>query len=104
MTKVIIRIDESCVVDAFSDTPDVQVVIVETDSNVNGGQAEVTTLDARPIVEYEPAPWFRNHYECCVSWTDEWSCTCNDRCPECRAETEPYESEELSLSAAEILK
>lgn len=41
----------------------------------------------------------RNHYECpcgCV-WTDDWNCECNDRCPECRTECKPIESEELEL-------
>lgn len=49
---------------------------------------------------------FVNHYRCegnhdCrtqhepLEWTDTWSCACNDRCPTCRTEMEPYESEEL---------
>jgi hypothetical protein len=41
---------------------------------------------------------FRNFYhcsECGEEWTDEWSCTCNDRCPKCNAETSPYSSEEI---------
>ena len=33
--------------------------------------------------------------ECGEEWTDEWSCTCNDRCPKCNAETPPYSSEEI---------
>jgi hypothetical protein len=44
--------------------------------------------------------WFRNSYrhdECGLGWTDEWSCACNDRCPECNAEIEPYASEDLSV-------
>ena len=44
--------------------------------------------------------WFRNSYwhdECGLRWTDEWSCACNDRCPECNAEIEPYASEDLSV-------
>ena len=44
--------------------------------------------------------WFRKSYwcdECSVGWTDEWSCACNDRCPECDAEIEPFESEDLSV-------
>lgn len=39
-----------------------------------------------------------NHYqceECDVEWSDKWSCACNDRCPVCNAETEPYDSEEI---------
>jgi hypothetical protein len=41
---------------------------------------------------------FLNHYKCPddgAEWTDEWSCTCNDRCPKCNKEIEPYESEEI---------
>jgi hypothetical protein len=44
--------------------------------------------------------WFRKSYrcdECEVGWNDEWSCGCNDRCPECDAEIEPFESEDLSV-------
>ena len=44
--------------------------------------------------------WYLNYYrhrECHTRWTDEWSCTCNDKCPECNAEIEPYNSEDLSI-------
>jgi len=41
---------------------------------------------------------YRNHF-CCpndgATWDDEWSCMCNDRCPECDAEIDPYMSENL---------
>jgi hypothetical protein len=43
--------------------------------------------------------WYLKYYECSecgTKWTDEWSCTCNDRCPECRAETESYDDENLT--------
>lgn len=43
--------------------------------------------------------WFVNHYHCerCdVEWEDEWDCTCNDRCPECNDEIEPYHSDDES--------
>jgi len=43
--------------------------------------------------------WYLKYYECSacgIKWTDEWSCTCNDRCPECRAEIEPYDDEDLT--------
>lgn len=46
----------------------------------------------------EPATsWYRNFYRCPCGeeWTDEWDCTCNDRCPKCNAEIEPYESIDL---------
>ncbi len=39
---------------------------------------------------------FRNYYRHCgKEWDDEWDSTCNDRCPECNAEIEPYESEDI---------
>lgn len=36
--------------------------------------------------------WYRH---CDTSWVMVWSCACDDRCPVCNAEIEPYESEEL---------
>ena len=34
---------------------------------------------------------FRNFYRHCgVEWDDVWDCTCNDRCPVCNCEIEPY--------------
>lgn len=44
--------------------------------------------------------WFRNEYECprCgTHWYDEWSCTCNDRCPTCDIECEPIHSVDLEV-------
>ena len=43
-------------------------------------------------------PMFTNYYYCdsCLHrWNDTWSCMCNDRCPECNREVEPYKSEEV---------
>ena len=45
------------------------------------------------------ADWFRNSYlcpDCGAELEDEWSCMCNDRCPECDVEIEPSSSEDLS--------
>ena len=45
-----------------------------------------------------PTTLFRNSYECSVCgtiWTDEWDCACDDRCPKCNTETEPYDSQEI---------
>jgi len=42
--------------------------------------------------------WFVNYYhcpECNCKWQDEWDCMCNDRCPKCNAEIEPYKSRHL---------
>lgn len=43
---------------------------------------------------------FLNHYDCyrCgTHWTDVWSCTCDDECPECGArDVSPSFSEDAS--------
>jgi hypothetical protein len=43
---------------------------------------------------------FINYYRCDhnhdeVEWEDTWSCACNDRCPVCNNEIEPYDSYEM---------
>ena len=44
--------------------------------------------------------WFLNFYRCdrCgQTWTDEWSCMCDDECPECGArDMSPFDSEDLT--------
>jgi len=45
---------------------------------------------------------FINHYacsECGAHWTDEWSCMCDDRCPDCNTSISPYFSKELGEKA-----
>lgn len=40
--------------------------------------------------------WYINHYhcdECDVSWDDEWSCCCDDECPECGHAISPEASD-----------
>jgi hypothetical protein len=46
-------------------------------------------------------PWFLNFYkcECGAKWEDDWSCTCNDECPGCGAEVEPYKSEDVEVNS-----
>lgn len=45
--------------------------------------------------------WYANHYECykCSEhWADEWSCMCDDECPNCGARhATPVESEDLTF-------
>ncbi len=41
---------------------------------------------------------YLNHYRCIdcdIVWEDEWNCMCNDRCPKCDAEIEPFKSDEI---------
>jgi len=33
--------------------------------------------------------------ECSHEWEDTWDCLCNDRCPECNTEIEPFDWEEV---------
>lgn len=60
-------------------------------------------FDSEPCCQ----PVFLNTYHCdaCdVSWTDEWSCGCDDECPQCGADISPEESEELGpLCACDYL-
>lgn len=45
----------------------------------------------------EKEPLFLNSYDCPCGrvWTDTWSCSCNDKCPNCNCECEPSKSREL---------
>jgi hypothetical protein len=53
------------------------------------------------VVPDEDEAKFRNHYRHCgQEWTDDWSCQCNDRCPVCRKEIEPYQSDDLTEVAS----
>ncbi|QPK64031.1 hypothetical protein IVG45_03365 [Methylomonas sp. LL1] len=47
---------------------------------------------------------YLNQYRCpyCqTEWEDVWDCACNDRCPDCNKEIEPYESALIESEAAE---
>ena len=49
--------------------------------------------------------WFLNYYlceRCETTWTDEWSCMCDDDCPHCGARhMSPHESDDLTEVIAE---
>ncbi len=43
--------------------------------------------------------WFEMEYvcpRCSCEWADEWTCPCNDRCPDCNLESGPVSYEDLS--------
>lgn len=44
--------------------------------------------------------WYRNHYhcgDCSTDWEDEWSCCCDDECPNCGSRNwSPVASEDLT--------
>ena len=99
--KLIIKIEDGLIAGAYSDEP-VDLTIVETDSNVNGGEPEITKPEIEGFDTFEMPPWFRNHYRCgqCGNeWSDEWSATCDDDCPKCGARHwSPVDSEDLAPS------
>lgn len=42
---------------------------------------------------------YRNYYRHCdTEWEDEWDSMCNDECPVCKSEIEPYKSEDLNIN------
>lgn len=58
----------------------------------------VTTSAVNSTVRY------LNQYRCpyCqTEWEDMWDCGCNDRCPDCNKEIEPYESTLIDSESAE---
>ena len=85
-----------------------QELIEKFQSLPTGSQKEVVAFieflkyrDRAKEAEAEGSVYL-NHYRCPLDdtrWTDQWSCTCNDRCPVCRAEIEPYYSEELLVGS-----
>jgi len=54
----------------------------------------------------EPEYRFRNYYECdrCGHrWSDDWSCMCDDDCPECGARhMSPYKRDDLEGAASAV--
>ena len=55
------------------------------------------TITIIPAEPQEPFG-FRNYYQCPndgTTWHDQWDHLCNDRCPVCDSEIEPYFSEDV---------
>lgn len=55
-----------------------------------------------------PCVW-RNHYYCSwcrdgvdTEWAEDWSCQCDDECPECGGPNAPYDSIWLGPAAADL--
>ena len=73
-------------------------------------QAWLDHCETHGLAEDHPdadKPWFRNYYECPddgEEWEDEHSCQCNDRCPSCNKEIEPYKSDTLDFDTGEVLE
>ena len=63
-----------------------------------GGLTLVVIDDKETYLEVGGVPEasYVNYYLCPndgTLWDDTWSCMCNDRCPKCDAEIEPYASD-----------
>jgi transcription initiation factor IIE alpha subunit len=44
----------------------------------------------------------RNHYhceECDISWSDDWTCACDDDCPRCGCSYTPHQTEDIGSDA-----
>lgn len=46
--------------------------------------------------------WTNHYYHCNTQWDDEWECQCNDECPVCGGEIEPYASTENDTGDLQI--
>lgn len=65
---------------------------------------EMLNIDM-PVIAEEDEERYTNHYLCPndnTRWDDDWSCMCNDRCPTCDAEIEPYASTD-NKDGAEVI-
>lgn len=80
------------------------------DTNFSAGASDCEKLNADELPQTllalasdEPQQW-ANFYLCSCGeeWVDRWDCCCNDRCPQCNKEVEPYISDDGSLTDEEI--
>jgi hypothetical protein len=65
-------------------------------TDMAAAEARADELDAEVLAVVCRQPQFVNYYQCPddgKKWVMTWSCMCNDRCPRCNHEIEPYKSE-----------
>ena len=65
--------------------------------NWAGTVKDLITVEILPEEETgqeNESPWTNHYFHCNTLWDDEWSCQCDDECPVCHAEIEPYASTE----------
>jgi hypothetical protein len=66
--------------------------LIETEPKLAGAQYSRTSTQGDTSMAM-----YLNHYvHCRTLWDDEWECMCNDRCPVCNCEVEPFASDELN--------
>jgi len=67
-----------------------------SEEDTDGGRCLGCEVSLMPYDPEREKHRFLNKYQHCgVRWVSSWTCECNDKCPECGAEIEPYESEDL---------
>jgi hypothetical protein len=72
------------------------IKLVEVAIRAEATEIEIFDMGVDAIVRRRP--WLMNQYAhqaCGVAWESEWDCACNDECPTCGAEIEPYCSYQL---------
>lgn len=63
---------------------------------IGAATASLTPLQLNIIKNFNNK-WLRLYYrcDCGEEWEDEWDCACNDLCPSCNKEIEPYYCDEV---------
>lgn len=99
--EITVHLENGKAISEEAETPDPAFGVVAHDcEKLNAGE---TPEALRALVSAEPKQW-ANFYlcPCGEEWVDRWDCCCNDRCPNCNKEIEPYISDDGSLSDEEI--
>ena len=65
---------------------------INTEGLFGPAAAEVDNEPDYELDVEDPHQYTNYYVHCGVQWWDEWSCWCNDECPECGGEIEPYAS------------
>ncbi len=89
-------IDDVCAFRKESDADAIRAKIGDYKNETGTGVRQFAVSLASHITLDGVTILFRNHYHHCrEEWSDDWDSMCNDKCPTCNAEIEPYESEEV---------
>lgn len=58
----------------------------------SGKVSELITIELDEEEAEDESRWTNHFFHCDMQWDDVWSCQCDDDCPKCHAEIEPYAS------------
>jgi DNA-directed RNA polymerase subunit RPC12/RpoP len=62
---------------------------------------QISVIQISVVIGNGNMAWYRNHYVCARcdrEWEDEWSCMCDDDCPNCGARhMSPYDADNLTF-------